>query len=273
MTEEPQLNLRSRHPDFQTFLDINERESERVRDQYTCVVDQHYGSEHLQTLDIFPASVSNAPILVFIHGGYWKALDKKSYSFVAEPFIKRNYTVFVLNYRLIPSVKMGSVVQDIQAAMTYIIKNASRYSGNPNHITLSGHSAGGHLALLTYLKNDKIRSSVRSICSLSGIFDLSLIKNSYLNEDLKLGDDEVKEYSVTPEDLSILTCPTLLTVGSNETEFFIAESKNLFLKAKEAAKPFISYHEYPQLNHYQIVHQLGKESNTITDFIFEEART
>lgn len=113
MTPENQLNFRLRHPDYQKFLDINEKESQRVKHSYPCYSDQKYGSAPLQTVDIFPASVSNAPVLVFIHGGYWRALDKKSYSFIAEPFLENNITVCVLNYRLIPSVNMGTLLNDI----------------------------------------------------------------------------------------------------------------------------------------------------------------
>ena len=270
MTSNDQLNLRSRHPDYQKFLDINEIESGRVKKYYSCYLDQQYGKAALQTLDIFPANVSNSPILVFIHGGYWRSLDKESYSFVAEPFVKNNLTVCVVNYRLIPSVNMETVLNDIKEAINLIQKEAFRYNGDPNAIILSGHSAGGHLALMTYLINESLRPSIQAICSLSGIFDLSPIKNSYLNEVLQLNENDIHVFSASNKDLSVLKCPMLLSVGSGETDFFIEQSKSLYIKNRSLAP--IEYYEYKQLNHYQIVHKLGQEDNPLVDFILENSR-
>ena len=202
ITPDDQLDLRSRHPDFQFFLDINENESKRIRENYPCYLDEKYGEAPLQTLDIFPSLSPNSPILIFIHGGYWRALDKRSYSFVAEPFVKNNITTCIINYRLIPSVDMGTLVSDITASVHWIQKEAARYNGRASELILCGHSAGGHLALLTYLMNESLRPNIRAICSLSGIFDLEPIKNSYLNEVLQLNENDVESYSVSNKDLS-----------------------------------------------------------------------
>ncbi|MEL6675820.1 MAG: alpha/beta hydrolase [Bacteroidota bacterium] len=265
MTPSSQLNLRQRHPDFQQFLDHNERESARVRESYPCFLDEKYGANPLQSIDVFPAATPNSPIVIFIHGGYWRALDKASYSFVAEPFVKHGLTVCVVNYRLIPSVDMQALLGDITAAIRWIQQQAARYHGDPHRMVLSGHSAGGHLALMSYLMHEDLRSDIQAICSLSGIFDLGPIKNSYLNEVLALGEEDVDLYSASNKDLSSLTCPLLLSVGANETAFFIEESQNLYEHNRQLAP--IEYYLYPGLNHYQIVHQLGKEESPLVEFI------
>lgn len=260
-----QLNLRLRHPEFQEYLDFNESESRRVRNQYSCHLDIAYGNDTLQKMDIFPSSVSNSPILVFIHGGYWKALDKNSYDFMAETFIKHQFTVCIINYRLLPKVDMASTINDIKKAVHWIQKEALHYNGNPNVITLSGHSAGGHLALITYLLNENLQSSIKAICSLSGIFNLAPIRESYLNDVLQLNEEDVKKFSPLNKDLSIIKCPVLFSVGSNETKFFINESKNIVFKNK--ANKLLNYYKYNDLNHYQIVHQLGNEDSPLAQFI------
>ncbi|MDY8137709.1 alpha/beta hydrolase [Aquimarina sp. 2201CG5-10] len=270
MTPNNQLDLRSQHPDFQFFLDINENESERIRKSYNCYLDLKYGESPLQSLDIFPSNIPNSPILIFIHGGYWRSLDKKSYSFVAEPFIKNDITTCIINYRLIPTVNMETVLSDIAASIQWIQKKAFQYNGNSNEVILSGHSAGGHLALMTYLMNENLRSNIKAIYSLSGIFDLAPIKNSYLNEVLQLSQDDVETYSVSNKDLSHLKCPVLLSVGSNETIFFIEESKNLYTKNR--LKASIEYYEYQELNHYQIVHKLGQEDSSLVNLILEKIK-
>ncbi|MBW1297904.1 alpha/beta hydrolase [Aquimarina litoralis] len=270
MTPDHQLNLRSRHPDFQSFLDINENESVRVRKNYHCFLNEKYGGKPLQALDIFPSSTRNSPIVVFIHGGYWRALDKNSYSFIAEPFIENNLTTCIINYRLIPSVNMEKVLNDVVDAVNWIKKEALRYNGNSSEIILCGHSAGGHLALMTYLMSENLRSSIKLVCSLSGIFDLAPIKNSYLNEVLQLDESDIEKYSVTNNNLSEIKCPVLLSVGSKETDFFIEQSKNLYIENNEKAP--IEYYEYPHLNHYQIVHKLGKENSYLVDYILSKTK-
>lgn len=268
ITPENQLNLRSRHPDYQKFLDFNEQESEKVKKHHTCYLDQKYGTEPLQTMDIFPSPTKNSLILIFIHGGYWRALDKKSYSFVAAPFVENHMTVCVINYRLIPTVNMERLLGDIKDAIVWIRTNASQYNGDSSSIILSGHSAGGHLALMAYLMNQNLRASIKAICSLSGIFDLEVIKNSYLNKTLQLNVDDVETFSVSNKDLSVIECPTLLSVGSNETDLFIQQSKDLYIKNKSLAP--LQYLEYQHLNHYQIVHRLGQKENPLTQFITEQ---
>merc|ERR1711890_199749 len=122
--------------------------------------------------------------------------------------------------------------------------NASKYNGNPNQIFISGHSAGGHLALLTYLMNEGLRPSILGICSLSGIFDLGGIKNSYLNEVLQLNGKDVDSYSVSNKDLGVLKCPIYISVGSNETDFFIKESKILYEILSRLTSE-VQLYEYP----------------------------
>ena len=268
-TPDCQLDLRARHPDFQVFLDINENESERVRNRYECHLDEKYGEAPLQSIDIFPSNVSNSPIHIFIHGGYWRALDKASYSFVAEPFVKNNVTTCIVNYGLIPTVNMGGLVTDISSALRWIQNNAAKYNGNPNQLIISGHSAGGHLALITYILNEDLRPSILGICSLSGIFDLSGIKSSYLNEVLQLNEEDVDSYSVSNKDLGVLKCAIHISVGSNETDFFIKESKSLYQTLSRLASD-VEFYDYPELNHYQIVHKLGQEDIPIVNFILKK---
>ena len=269
MTPENQLNLRNRHPNFQTWLDINESESTRVAAQYNCHLDQKYGQDQLQGMDIFPAIGEDSPVLVFIHGGYWRALDKKSYRFVAEPFLRHDMTVCIINYRLIPSVNMEQLLHDVRDAVHWIRSEIHHFNGNPNEIILSGHSAGGHLALMAYLMNEELRLSIKAICSLSGLFDLEPIRNSYLNDVLQLTPEDVERLSVSNKDLSVVQCPVLLSIGDDETDLFIEQSKNLFVQNRAEAQ--IEYLEYEGLNHYQIVHKLGQEDNPITQFILDNA--
>jgi arylformamidase len=266
-TFDQQLNLRARHPDFQTFIDQNNRESKRVREQYKCYLNQAYGDDPLQSIDVFPATQPNAPALVFIHGGYWRALDKVSYSFVAEPFIKNHFSVFVINYRLIPKVDMKTLVNDVINAIQWVSNKAEQYNANPDCLILSGHSAGGHLSFMTYLLEQNLRNSIKAICSISGVFDLQPIKESYLNEVLQLDADTVNTYSLSSYNLAAINCPMLISVGLNESTLFIEQSEQLY--AQNQHTPQLQYLELPHLNHYQTIHQLANEKSSLTSFILK----
>ena len=265
-----QLNLRARHPNFQEFIDFNHSESQRVREHYHCHLNIAYGRDPLQTLDVFPSPTPDAPILIFIHGGYWRALDKSSYSFVAEPFVRHHFSVFVINYRLIPQVDLSELVQDIVTATQWIRTHAQMYQGNPNAITMSGHSAGGHLALMVYLLNPKLRAYIRAICSISGLFDLQPIQQSYLNDTLQLDDATVAAYSPVHQDLEVVQCPLLLSVGLGETPLFIEQSLHLYQQNKQ--NQLVKYLGIKDLNHYQMIHELGQEASPLTRFILQEGK-
>ena len=162
---------------------------------------------------------------------------------------------------------MQSLLQDIRDSLAWIHANISQYNGDPQRLVLSGHSAGGHLAMMAYLMNQEVQSSIKGICSLSGIFDLRPIKNSYLNQDLGLTKEDVESFSVANKDLSQLKCPALISVGAAETDVFIDESRNLVEQNKSQAA--LSYYEYPELNHYEIVHKLGEADSPLAQFILQ----
>ena len=113
-----QYNNRARVADAMTYLDRWGRRSEEARRSQRCDLDARYGSEPAETLDIFPAEGAprDAPVLVFIHGGYWRALDKKDVAFVAPPFTREGACVVIPNYALAPAVT-ADTVKDMRKAI------------------------------------------------------------------------------------------------------------------------------------------------------------
>ncbi|MCI0525821.1 MAG: alpha/beta hydrolase, partial [Nitrospira sp.] len=143
-----QYNLRRRHPNFQDYFDKNEQKSERVRQALSCQLDIAYGNRPGERLDVFPAPELNAPVHLFIHGGYWQFLDKRSHDFVAEPFVAIGCTTVVINYDLAPSVGIDEIVRQVRAALAWTYQNINTFNGDPSQIYISGHSAGGHLVAM-----------------------------------------------------------------------------------------------------------------------------
>ncbi len=121
-----------------------------------------------------------APVLFFVHGGAWKSGDKSDYRELGNTFAgTHGFVTVVVNYRLSPEVKHPAHVQDVAGAFAWTYKKISKYGGDPQRITIFGHSAGGHLVSLlaadaSYLKAHRISTGkIRGGVSMSGRYDLA----------------------------------------------------------------------------------------------------
>ena len=105
---EQEYNARAAVPDHVRHIRHWMEESQKVRIAEPCYLDVAYGAEAKQNLDFFPARRGGgaAPLMVFIHGGYWRSLDKSDFSFVAPAFTRAGIAVAVINYRLLPGVPL-----------------------------------------------------------------------------------------------------------------------------------------------------------------------
>lgn len=270
-----QFDLRSRHADFQEYFDKNDSLSAEAVEALPCQLDISYGNHPLQAVDYFPAKQGNAPIVVFIHGGYWRALDKKNYSFVAPPFIDSNCTVCSVNYRLAPEARLEEILDDVTRALHSIREHATAINGNPNALYVTGHSAGGHLALMTAMllqeKNDPLLSSIKGILSLSGLFDLDTVRNSFLNEILNFDESTVARFSPILNKAFSTDIPLRFAVGGGETDEFIRQSQaineRMTANGNDSQCSLL-----PNLNHFDIVYELGKTDGVLTKQLLEIIR-
>jgi acetyl esterase/lipase len=179
--------------DWGKFYQTAEAKTMQVRKELRNQLDVPYGNDPKQRLDLyFPAKqASNAPVLVFLHGGGFREGDRKQYGYVAEPFAKQGILTVVASYRLTPAFSHPAQPDDAKAIVAWIYQNIARHGGNPNAIYVSGHSAGAILAAdigvdLAWMDAMKIpRSALRGIVPISGSYDLRGAKR--------------KEYLQTPE--------------------------------------------------------------------------
>jgi arylformamidase len=143
-----QYNNRQRVADSAAQLARWTEASALTRGQMTVVPDQAYGDSPAETLDVFPARSPQSPVLVFIHGGYWRSLDKADHSFVAPAFVQSGAMVVVPNYGLSPAVGMDQIALQCARVLAWTWRHAERFGGDPQRIVVAGHSAGGHLAAM-----------------------------------------------------------------------------------------------------------------------------
>jgi arylformamidase len=117
-----QYNLRRAVPAHPAYFARWAEESAAVRARMPCRLDIAYGGAPEATLDLFPAPVAPAPLLVFIHGGYWQAMDKSDFSFVAPAYLAAGIAVAVVNHTLAPAADMDAIVAQVRAAVVFLAR-------------------------------------------------------------------------------------------------------------------------------------------------------
>ncbi|MEJ6022514.1 alpha/beta hydrolase [Ramlibacter sp. PS4R-6] len=156
-------------------------------------LDVRYGPGPNEHLDIFRADREKAPVLVFIHGGYWRALDKKDHAFVAPPFTQKGVCVVVPNYALCPAVTIPDIVMQMVRALAWTWRHIGEHGGDRDRIFVAGHSAGGHLAAMMaaclWPVHDRALPAdlVKGALSISGLHDLEpFVEVPFLKDSLQL---------------------------------------------------------------------------------------
>ncbi len=254
-----QYNNRARVPESTTLLQRWAQASALSRERMTCLLDQAYGDAPGETLDVFPARGDAAPVLVFIHGGWWRALDKSDHSFVAPSFVQAGAMVVVPNYSLCPAVTIEQIALQTTRALTWAWRHARRFGGDPGRIIVAGHSAGGHLAamLLTCrwqtVAHDLPQRLVQGALSVSGVFDLAPIRRTpFLAADLRLTPASVQRLS--PAGFPPPHGPLAALVGALESAEFIRQNRLIRDRWGPASVPVCE--ELPGLNHFTVMHDL-----------------
>jgi arylformamidase len=222
-----QYNNRLQVPDHPVHTAMWEKLSAQTEKELPVKKDVQYGDHPRERMDIYPSPVPGSKTLIFIHGGYWRNLDKSFFQFVAKAFHPYNITVVVITYPLAPEVSIDQIVLSCRKAVQWVHKNIIAYHGDADQLYVAGHSAGGHLAAMM-MTDDKIIPPVllKGVCSMSGLFNLVPIQLSDINETLHMDKDMALRNS--PVYLRpVIHCPLLLIVGADETEEYKSQGEEL----------------------------------------------
>jgi arylformamidase len=226
-----EYNNRVKVPNALDWLARAGAESARARAELPLSFDVAYGAHHAERLDVFPAARPGpAPVHVFVHGGYWQRMDKADFSFVARGLRPAGAMTVVVNYGLVPSIDLDELVRQCRAAVAWVHRHARRWGGDPDRISISGHSAGGHLVAMLLATNwsdfDAPADVVKAGCAISGLYDLEPIRLCYLNEVLKLSPEVARRNSpvcLAPE----RPTPLILVVGGAEGSEYHRQADDL----------------------------------------------
>lgn len=264
-------------PDWARYVAAWTVHSNRARLAPDCQLDIPYGLGDGETLDVFRAAPDAfvdgsartdkalAPVLVFLHGGYWRSLDKSDHSFVAPAFTDDGACVVVPNYALCPGtdihpVTIPHITVQMVKALGWVWRNIDQYGGDPARITVAGHSAGGHLAAMMLAcvwkayAGDLPADLVRNAVSISGLHELESIRRTpFLQQDLRL----------TPEDACRASPAWLPTprqgllnsvCGSEESAEYLRQ--NSLIQQRWGHKRVPVCEALPGLNHFSILDAL-----------------
>lgn len=268
-----QYNLRAKYPDFQEHFDRWERDSAEARKDLLCDLDIRYGDAPGETLDLFPAAKSGCPVHVFIHGGYWQFLGKKDFSFAARTLVGAGCTAVVIDYALAPGPTMDEIVRQTRNAVAWCYRNAPSFGGDPNRISVSGHSAGGHLTAMALLTDWESFGGlpadlIKSGCAISGLFDLEPIRLAYLNEVLGMDEDMAARNSPMHQ-APPTAAPLTIAVGGLETEEFLRQSEGLAGARREWGLP-TEHRVLDGHDHFTIIEELARPDTPLSRALLDQ---
>ncbi|WP_127129413.1 alpha/beta hydrolase [Georgenia sp. SYP-B2076] len=228
------------------------KDSAQARDELDAVLDVPYGPTLAERLDVFPGE-PGGPVVVFIHGGYWRLNTRKNFSFMARGLVGRGATMVIPSYALCPTVSLDEIVRQQRAAVAWTYQHAAELGADPERLIVSGHSAGGH-ATAVLLDTDWAgqyglpENTVRGGCAISGVFDIRPLRHSFLQPSLQLTEDQVMRLSPMLN-LPTAAPPLLVTHGGRQTDEFDRQSKD-FLEAWRGAGLDGDYYLQPDRNHF-----------------------
>lgn len=221
-----QYNARAEIPDHPQLFSRWQQDSAFVRRTHAGLLDIPFGDAAGERLDFYPAQRSGAPLLVFIHGGWWRSLDKSDFTFIVPGFKDAGFNIALTNYTLAPAASIEEITQQQLRAMTWLYRNAERYEYDRNRMVIAGHSAGGHLAAMMMAARwpafapDLPRDMVKAGILMSGLYDLDPIRYAdFVNVDLKITPENALRLSpgYMPQSHDI---PFITAVGDKESDEF-----------------------------------------------------
>ncbi len=233
-----QYDLRTIFPDAASWYEgFCERESERVREDLDHRLDVPFGPTRAEHSDVYPAAGGGrgAPVLIYVHGGFWVLRTSKEFGFVARGPVSKGVATVVTNYALCPYVTIDEIVRQTRGVVAWAYRNAESFGGDPENIHVAGHSAGGHLVAM--LQTTDWRGDyglpadvIKSATAISGLFDLAPFPYTFLQPKVQLTWDQVQRNSpiLHVPDPQSGAPPLLVAYGEDETDEFKRQSEEFF---------------------------------------------
>jgi arylformamidase len=221
-------------------------------------LDLRYGKKDRNTWDLFPQPDPDAPCIVFIHGGYWQRNAKEQFAnLIAGPHA-RGWSAALPGYTLAPDASLTGIVAEINAALDWLGTHGPAHGIN-GPVVLSGWSAGGHLTAMC-LDHPVVKAGL----AISGVFELGPLRDTSLNEKLRLTEQEI--VTMSPMRLRLVNKPLAFAYGTAELPPLMSDSRDLHALRSAAHLPGALI-PVPRANHFTITHELRDRDGVLTRYL------
>jgi arylformamidase len=262
---ERQYSPSSRIDDIAPYIAAYGARSRAAEAQARVLKDLRWGKGPDETLDFFPAARADAPLLVFIHGGYWQELSKEESLFAGADCVADGMAFAAINYSLAPAVRLGQIVDQCRRALAWLQAEAGRLGFDGRRIHVAGSSAGGHLAAMMLTPRPV---PLAGLVLLSGVFDLEPIAGTYIDEPLRLTAQDIA--TLSPQRLDPgAALPVLIAWGENETDEFKRQSRDYAAHLRQSGFA-VTEDEIPVVNHFDIVFDLGNAASRLGRAVMDQ---
>ena len=254
--------IRAHVPDFEDIGADYLAMSAAARSRWPHVRDVPYGPGVAERLDLyFPGAVASAPVHVFLHGGYWRSGSKELYAFLADTVCAAGAIAVIVEYGLMPGTRMSAIVSQVRRSLGWVAKRIADYGGHPASLSISGHSAGAHLASFALAAapgepDGPAPPPVRAALLVSGIYDLEPMTRSFLQPEIRLTEDEVRRWSPCQAGWRS-EAHVHIVVGEGETAPFHAQAEALEKRLLTSGVP-VDRDVVAAENHMTIVRSMGR---------------
>ena len=263
---EYQYNPRVSVPEYPELARVRAAQARKVRESAKSWLNVPYGNSPREMLDIYAADKAGGPVLVYIHGGYWRSGSKEDNCNFVPTFTKRGATVVLVEYDLCPQVSVTDIVRQTRASIAWVYRNIPRYGGNPAKLFVSGHSAGGHLTAMAlahdWAKDGLPSDLIKGAVATSGVYDLDMVMKISVQEQVRMTPDIAKVNSplLNPPRVK---CPLVVAVGAAEPKGWQRISEDYFQYCKQHGMP-VEYLVEPDANHYTMSEHLLDDARPLT---------
>jgi arylformamidase len=267
---EYQFNPRVSVPEFPQLAKRRAEESRKVRARLKSWLNVPYGSSPREVLDIYPAAKAAGPVLIYIHGGYWRSGSKDDNCGFVPIFVDRGATVVIIEYDLCPQVTVTDIARQSCSAIAWTYRNIAQYGGNPARLYVAGHSAGGHLTALAlahdWEREGLPRDLIKGAVATSGVYDLEMVMQVSPNEQIRMTSKMARENSpfLHPP---FPICPVIVAVGGAEPTGWQQMSEDYFKFCKERGIN-CEYLVVPGANHYTMSEHLANADSPLAHAMF-----
>lgn len=243
-----------------TLIAERNKLSATLRANRKSFLDVPYGCYERTKIDLYPAVDETAPCMVFLHGGYWQRNSREVFAMLVEGVAAHGWSVAIPGYTLAPEASLTEIVTEILAALDWLASNSEAY-GIAGPIVISGWSAGAQLVAMT-LDHPRVTAGL----AISGVYELGPIRDTVLNDALKLTDQEVN--TLSPLRLPMIHKRLDITYGTAELPALIFDSIKLY-EARIAANAPGKIYPIEGADHFSILAELRKPDGVLVDIVLK----